>query len=210
MEEDDTKPTAYFDPALGKYVVSVRRDCTWDSKTFPCQWIPGHNPGGKVRPLQTRYVGRCETSNLSNWQEAYHGGGCPVVFGPDEHDPAEVDVYTNAWTPYPSIDNAAVHLFFPSFYQHFSSKAPFGFGNDGLLDIRLVVSRDGKELNYTTTTNGRSPYVPLGDNSCGPAAHAPSNPNGWCSPTTGIEGNHTDFDTSAMYMASGYIASQTM
>ena len=28
-------------------------------------------------------------------------------------------------------------------YHHFSAHAPWGNGNDGLLDIRLVVSRDG-------------------------------------------------------------------
>lgn len=107
----------------------------------------------------------------------------------------------------PSIDNPAVHLYFPSFYHHFLAKTPFGFGNDGLLDIRLVVSRDGQHLNYTTTPNGRSPYVPLGDNNCGGAAHAPDTVGGWCSPTSGIEGSHTNVDTSAMYMASGFIPS---
>ena len=28
IEEDDTKPSAYYDPQLKKYVVSVRRGCT--------------------------------------------------------------------------------------------------------------------------------------------------------------------------------------
>lgn len=102
QETDDTKPTAYYDPALNKYVVSVRRDCTWDSKKWPCVDIDGHT----FKPLATRYVGRCVTSNLSNWQQDYglapNGvdfNGCPVVFGPDEMDPDRVDVYTNAWTP---------------------------------------------------------------------------------------------------------------
>ena len=36
-----------------------------------------------------------------------------------------------AYTPYPSIENPAVHLLFPSYYFHFGSTAPFGFGNDG-------------------------------------------------------------------------------
>jgi len=43
-------------------------------------------------------------------------------------------------------------------------------------------------------------------NRCGGSAHAPSVKGGWCSPTTGIEA-HTSFDTSAMYMASGYLPS---
>ena len=82
--EDDTKPTAYWDPQLKKYVVSVRRDC---SKTGGCKWVNG----SAVDALATRYVGRCVTSTLSNWQEE-SPGGCPVVFGPDTTDPDRVDV----------------------------------------------------------------------------------------------------------------------
>ena len=158
--EDDTKPTAYWDPALSKYVVSVRRDCS----PSDCQW----ENGSVVHAKSTRFVGRCVTSNLSNWQQEIPAGasGCPVVFGPDDLDPERVDVYTNAWTPYPSIDEPVVQLFFPSFYHHFLSQAPFGFGNDGLLDIRLAISRDGKSVTYPTARNARAPWVPLGYNHC--------------------------------------------
>ena len=74
---------------------------------------------------------------------------------------------TNAYTPYPSIDRPLLHLFFPSFFQHFAVDAaptyyPPVAGNDGILDIRLVVSRDGVNLNYTAAANGREPFVPLG------------------------------------------------
>ena len=52
--EDDTKPTAYWDPALKKYVVSVRRDC---GSTLvgeeACHWVNG----SRVHALATRYVG---------------------------------------------------------------------------------------------------------------------------------------------------------
>ena len=116
---DDTKPTAYYDPALGKYVVSVRRDL----------------------PPFARTIGRCVTANISDWQEEVPGhGGCAVVFGVDEKDPQPLDVYTNAWTPYPSIEAPLLHLFFPSMYHHFGS-APFGLGNDGLLDVRRKGAR---------------------------------------------------------------------
>ena len=112
--------------------------------------------------------------------------------------PCPPQVYTNAWTPYPSIEAPVVHLFFPSFYYHFLSTAPFGFGNDGLLDIRLVVSRDGAQVGYSSAKNARSPWVPLGYNKCGPGAHAPDNVGGWCSPKTdasgiGEEAGPTDF-----------------
>ena len=73
--------------------------------------------------------------------------------------------------------------------------------SSGLLDIRLVVSRDGVSFNYTGATNPRAPFVPLGVNRCGGDAHAPGVKGGWCSPTSGVEA-HTSFDTSAMYMVS--------
>eukprot|EP00040_Diaphanoeca_grandis_P030387 m.179576 g.179576 ORF g.179576 m.179576 type:complete len:633 (-) comp31981_c0_seq2:690-2588(-) len=184
VAEDDTKPTALWDPTMEKYVIMVRRD------------LPGSG----------RNIGRCITNNISDWQQA-SPGGCPTVFGPDELDPSMVDVYTNAWTPYPSIDSPVVHLFFPSFYHHFQQPNPYGFGNDGILDIRLVITRNlSANLTYTTATNARSPFVPLGINNCGGTAHAPETPDGWCSPTSGEEAQ-TSADTSAMYMASGHIMS---
>jgi hypothetical protein len=144
---DDTKPTAYYDPSLKKYVVVNRRDVKVDGKS------------GSV----VRQVGRCVTDDITNWQkEVKGGGGCDIVFGPDALDPDLLDVYTNAYTPYPSIEQPAVHLLFPSFYHHFG-RQPFGFGNDGLLDIRLVVSRDGIHYNYTSARNARAPFVPLGE-----------------------------------------------
>ena len=183
IAEDDTKPTAYWDPTLGKYVIYVRRD------------------------VGSRCIGRCITTNISDWQES-SPGGCPVVFCADSEDPEGDDIYTNAYTPYPSIENPAIHLFFPSFYHHFGPAAPFGFGNDGLLDIRLIYARQAtaKALKYSSAINGRAPFVPLGPNGCGPGAASPSEIGGWCNPTTGVE-EKTSFDTSATYMASGYAES---
>jgi hypothetical protein len=201
---DDTKPTAYWDSKRQKYVISVRRD---------------------LQPDWYRTIGRCVTTNLSDWQSelGVNKTGCPVVFELDENDPTchnrtnctgGMDIYTNAWTPYPNDLNPVVHFFFPSMYYHFGPRFPFGFSNDGLLDIRLLVSRDGEHLYYVPDDRGggsggsgvgfRSPFVSLGMNECG--ATAPGILNGWCSPTSGIE-SKTTFDTSAMYMASGHLLS---
>ena len=116
---------------------------------------------------------------------------------------------------YPSLDAAnPVHLFFPSMYHHFSSSAPYGFGNDGILDIRLVSTRDVKSttananLTYPNAPNGRSPFVPLGVTKCGADASRPGVPGGWCSigaNSTALR--ETTVDTSAMYMANGYLVS---
>ena len=198
VAEDDTKPTAYWDPHVQKYVVIVRRD------------LPP--PAGKSGDVM-RYLGRCETSNISDWQQEVPAGasGCPVVFGPDALDPDHVDVYTNSWTPYPSIDDPApVHLYFPSFFAHFPSYdgagAPYGFDNDGILDIRLLVSRDGKHIGYAPARNGRAPFVALGPTSCGPGATAPSVMGGWCDPNSPAQAR-TAPDTSGTYMASGWVPS---
>ena len=181
---DDTKPTGNWDPALQKYVIFVRRD------------------------LGGRHIGRCVTPDFSNW-EAESPRGCPVVFGADPQDKAldpTIDVYTNSWTPYPSISSPAVHLFFPSMFHHFSQFAPFPEpGADGLLDIRVLSARSILgNLSYTSAANARSPFVPLGVNDCG--ASTPSVPGGWCDPTTDAEAR-TSFDTSTMYMASGFLPS---
>ena len=169
--------------STAQYVISVRRDL----------------------PPFDRTIGRCVTDNISDWQ-AEAPGGCPVVFSVDKNDPQPIDVYTNAWTPYPSINEPIVHLYFPSMYHHFGASAPFGLGNDGILDIRLLVSGDGSHIDYTDTWNARSPFVGLGDCTCGASANKPGVRGGWCSPDSNSLAT-TSFDSSAMYMASGYVPS---
>jgi hypothetical protein len=90
-------------------------------------------------------------------------------------------------------------------YFHFSNYAPFRFENDGLLDIRLVYSRHVLDnFTYPAAKNARSPFVHLGVNRCG--ASTPGAPGGWCNYSNGIL-HFTSFDTSAMYMASGFLPS---
>ena len=117
-----------------------------------------------------------------------------------------IDVYTNSWTPYPSISSPAVHLFFPSMFHHFGHDVPFTpQAEDGILDIRIVASRGILgNLSYTSAANSRSPFVALGVNDCG--ANTPSVRGGWCDPSTTSEA-HTSVDTSTAYMASGFLPS---
>jgi hypothetical protein len=111
------------------------------------------------------------------------------------------------------IVSQAVHLFFPSVFAHWGTTTigirtglPFGFQDDGILDTRLVVSRDGTHLHYSDAANGRSSFLTLGINDCGPTASAPGVEGGWCSPYSGAE-SRTAFDTSNIYMASGWLPS---
>jgi hypothetical protein len=86
---DDTKPTGAWDPRLRKYVIFVRRDVA-----------------------EGRCIGRCETTDFANW-ELEAPGGCPTVFCADADDPAALDVYTNAWTPYPNSETSCRSTAFP-------------------------------------------------------------------------------------------------
>jgi hypothetical protein len=55
------------------------------------------------------------TDDFTVWEKEVAGGnGCPVVMQVDSTDPDDLDIYTNAWTPYPSVTDHAVNLFFPS------------------------------------------------------------------------------------------------
>ena len=96
-----------------------------------------------------RAVGRLEMDDIeSSWP-----GELSVVFIRDEHDPADVDFYTNACVQYPWADDA--YFMFPAAYHHF----PPQMGNDGLLDSSAAVSRDGIKW----IRPDRGPYVPLGE-----------------------------------------------
>ena len=77
-----------------------------------------------------------------------------------------------------------------------------------LFFFRLVSSRDGVVLNYTARAwNARSPFVPLGINDCaGAGGGTPGVVGGWCDPRT-LDDTKTSVDTSATYMASGFLPS---
>jgi len=116
-----------------------------------------------------RMVGRCEFDDLRDW------GQEQIVFRYDESDPPHMDFYTNAAVKYPFADS--VYLIFPSAYFHYPEPPEGKFSNDGLLDIRLAVSRDGIHF----TRPHRRPFVGLG-----------------------VSGS---WDDSALYMATGMIRS---
>lgn len=97
-----------------------------------------------------RMVGRCEFDDLADF------GKEEVVFGYDESDPPDMDFYTNAAVKYPFAQD--VYLIFPSAYFHYPEPPVGKYSNDGPLDIRLAVSRDGVHF----TRPDRKPYIGLG------------------------------------------------
>jgi hypothetical protein len=177
---DDTKPTAFYDPNEKAYVIYVRRDDV------------DYN----------RKIGRCVTDDLCDWEKRYHPNHCPIVFGVENGN--EFDIYTNSYTPYPSIKEPSVHFFFPSIYYHFGSN-PWGLPNDGLMDIQILESKDGENINFVGDTT--YPYLALDNNNCGTGLQSkPLSKYGWCNPYT-HDLKDTSFATSVVYMASGFLFS---
>ena len=74
----------------------------------------------------------------------------------DDQDPAVTDLYTPAVHRYPWADDA--YFAFPSVYLHFAGPPAGKYGNDGLLDIQVAVSRTGE----TFERPFREPYIRLG------------------------------------------------
>ena len=74
---DDTQDTGWWNPDVGKYVIYVRRDLD----------IPAGNT-----TTRTRFIGRCETSSLNDWEQG-NRDGCPPVFGPATPPPTNHFVF---------------------------------------------------------------------------------------------------------------------
>jgi hypothetical protein len=207
---DDTATVTSWNQRLQRYVSYVRVDHTDQNCFIPPWFTKKHKPCTPKLNLTTdpfmRRIGRCESSDLLA-VDTDSPDGCPIVFGPDSLDPngtdgKRMDIYTNSHTEY-----EGVHLFFPSIFNHFSphhTKAPpYNFKDDGILDVRLVVSRDGLHLHYPPSDNARRPYISLGLSQC---PTAPGHVGGWCG-LGNREMEDTSFATSGIYMASGYVLS---
>ena len=154
----DTGNIAFWDDRINRYVHFVRN------------WFPDQ--------AGMRKVGRVESDDVTDF------GGIPTqglkpgeqettVFGHDDDDPADMDFYTNACIKYPFAEDA--YFIFPSAYFHYPDPPVGERSNDGPLDIRLAVSRNGVDWNRVS----RKPFVPLG-----------------------VQGS---FDDSVMYMVTGLL-----
>lgn len=153
----DTHNHAFYDPRIDKYVVYVR---TWN-------------------PL--RKVGRIEVDDIMQpWpyddtkEHRYLWGKdkvpvpkdeIPTALSYDDLDPEGSDLYTPSVHRYPWAADA--YFAFPSPYLHYPEPPVGEFGNDGLLDIQLAVSRTGEWFERPW----REPYIDLspdgeGDSRC--------------------------------------------
>lgn len=115
----DTQNVAFYDMRLKKYVAYLRT------------WVP-----------RGRAISRAESADYLHWTEPQ------LILAPDDLDPPEVDLYTNAAIQYPYAGNA--YFIFTSAFDH---------RGDGPLDVHLAVSREGVHWSRPM----REPCIARGD-----------------------------------------------
>ena len=95
-----------------------------------------------------------------------------------------------------------IYVAYPSAFSH--TTFAYGDGNDGLVDIRFVVSRDGNRFDFVDAPDARAPWIPLGLNTCDelPAMADPANMQ-WCAKSETLE--RTSVDGAALYAAQGVV-----
>jgi hypothetical protein len=145
----DTANQAAWDRQRGKYVAYVRK---WD----PLRKVGRIEMDDILQPWPNERLGDQAYFIWGQDSIAVPSREIPTAFGYDEQDPAVSDHYNPAVVEYPYAPE--VYLSFPSAYMHFPEPPVGEYGNDGLLDIQLAVSRDG----VTFHRPERRPYVPLG------------------------------------------------
>jgi len=171
----------------------------------PCSCpIPAHD---KKAIDSQRRAGRRVIRNLTDphdWKAIYP----PDFVTFDALDPPCLAIYTPtaAWWPHPpsGANHGAVLLAFPSVFAH--KMFADHHENDGLVEVRLLASRDGVAAKYVPAANGRSPVLPLGQSGC---THLQPSiyPAGemWCNRTSELAKG--DFDSGKIWAVSGLIES---
>jgi hypothetical protein len=140
LKGSDTQDVVFFDTSHSQYVYYGR---THERGTSPpC-------PKGTQQP--GRSIGRMLLgTDVAKWP-IHSADQVPTVFNVDQEDAPCMDIYCNGATPY-----AGVYLMFPLMFLHFTGPV-----NDGMLEARLLASRDGSNFSYIGA-NGRDAFVPRG------------------------------------------------
>lgn len=134
IHDNDTQDVIFWDDRIRRYVAYFRI------------WAP------------MRKVGRIEFDDIKTGEfkaEGKRSKKYEVVFGSDERDPSNVDFYNPVVVKYEDAED--VYLMFPSAYYHYPEPPEGDYPNDGVLDIRFAVSRDG--IKWTRLDRG--PYIGL-------------------------------------------------
>eukprot|EP01048_Picozoa_sp_COSAG05_P002264 COSAG05_NODE_88_length_20344_cov_12.094690_10_plen_693_part_00 len=169
----DTQAVVFYDAGRGEYLAYGRSD------TDQGRLCPGGPPSFRQVAWSTT-IG----ANLSRWAPL------ETIFGFEDMPPC-VDVYNSA-----AIQVHNAYFMMPSEYLHFKSNETHAArtNNDGINDIRLAVSSDGKNFEYTDD----STFIQRGVGELDPAAEG----GDWH--FTG-----TNFDSGIIFATRGYLETNT-
>ena len=144
----DTTNHAFYDPRIDKFVAYVRTWSPW-RKVGRVEMDDSLRPWPFTRSEKTRDIWGKDKVPVPS--DEVH-----TAISYDDRDPEITDLYTPAVHIYPWADDA--YFAFPSPYLHFPEPPEGKYGNDGLLDIQLAISRDGVDFERPF----RQPYIGLG------------------------------------------------
>ncbi len=130
----DTANQAAWDRQRGKYVAYIR---IWD----PLRKVGRVETDDIMKPWPYRSLGADAYFIWGKENVAVPSREFSVAFGYDAEDPVPSDHYNPAAVEYPYASHA--YFAFPSAYMHFPDPPIGKYGNDGVLDIQMAVSRDG-------------------------------------------------------------------
>jgi hypothetical protein len=146
----DTQNQVRYEAGVGKWVAYVR---TWNPKRcvgrieiddLVAPWPYRQN-------VEPRLLWGKDAAAVPSTEIEEALAPDPALDGPD------ADIYTPVAVEYPWADR--VHLMLPSIYQHYPNPKQGGrYANDGILDIHLAVSRDGRTWHRPSPR----PYLPMG------------------------------------------------
>jgi hypothetical protein len=183
----DTQNVALWSPLAGggqgAYVAFRRLEAKWvgtERSCSPCvvaQPGKGEAPkgfcgsaildGGGSQGVLARVVAMCEGQSLtaSDFTHCTPTNRSNIVLGPDNLDSPCIDFYTNNVVLY-----SGHYLMMPDVLDHFPSPPVWNVGDDGVMDVRLLHSRDGRHWSYVggtpdagtanaTSAAGRQPWL---------------------------------------------------
>eukprot|EP00041_Stephanoeca_diplocostata_P017296 m.345125 g.345125 ORF g.345125 m.345125 type:complete len:581 (-) comp20656_c0_seq1:654-2396(-) len=153
----DTQDVVFWDRRLqngsGAYVYYGRSHLRGGQHVSCASVHPGASVAEPGRSINRFEIG----DNVTHWPvHSADAPGC-TIFNTDVSDPPCIDLYTSAVIP---VGDA--YFFFPMMYNHFDTTYAQGRSNDGLLEARMAVSRDGhSDVHYIS----RAAWLPRGSGS---------------------------------------------
>ena len=160
----DTQPAMVWDAARARYALFGRGDAGLPNSTSGCR-------GGS--PTTRKVLGAFSAAGAGG------GFGAAAVLlsygAPDQTDC--LDVYNSSPLAV-ADDSGGALLFLPSSYRHFAQAGAWGNAtNDGVLDVRLAVSRDG---GATAAFVSREAFIPRGSGALAAPGAFSGDPDAGC------------------------------